>query len=119
LRPRAPGLGGRRLADRARICKDTGETTHLDATTALGIDLYVAGLVHRPDELSEQDRRGRRITARVGVPVAFASAAGPAGPDYATTAGHSTIWSDAGTVLGRADARPGGTARATLPGDRA
>jgi predicted amidohydrolase len=112
--PRVWEVDGWRLG--LGICKDTGVASHVDATAALGIDLYVAGLVHGPDELVEQDLRGVRIAARVGVPVAFASAAGPAGPDYGATAGHSTIWSERGTVLGRADARPGRTVRATLPG---
>lgn len=100
------------------ICKDTASADHLDATAALGIDVYVAGLVHRPDELAEQDARGERIARRVRVPVAFASAAGPSGSAYPMTAGHSTVWSSDGVPVARLDEGPGGTAVATIGGDR-
>jgi predicted amidohydrolase len=88
------------------ICRDTGVVDHVDETIALGIDLYVAGVVHAPEELPAQDARGERIARRADVPVAFASAAGPAGPGYLETAGYSTIWSANGTTLARAGSRP-------------
>lgn len=96
------------------ICKDTGIAAHAEATAALAVDVYVAGLVHRPEELREQDARGRRIAEACDAYVAFASFAGPAGPGYEATAGESTVWSPAGAVLARATRAPGDVARAVL-----
>ena len=96
------------------ICKDTGVDEHTAATAALGIDAYVAGLVHAPGELAEQDARGRRIAAACAAHVVFASFAGPAGGGYPATAGASTIWSPGGRVLARAGRAPGEIARARL-----
>lgn len=96
------------------ICKDTGVAEHTAATAALGIDLYVAGLVHARDELLEQDARGRRIALACRSYVAFASFAGPTGGGYDATAGTSTIWSPDGRVIARAGAAPGDMARALL-----
>ncbi|HEY6531895.1 MAG TPA: carbon-nitrogen hydrolase family protein [Acidimicrobiales bacterium] len=96
------------------ICKDTSTPRHVDDVVGLGVDLYVAALVHHPDELGEQDDRAARILARGRVPVAFASAAGRAGADYPETAGHSSIWAADGTVLARAGDAPGAIARTTL-----
>jgi predicted amidohydrolase len=67
------------------ICRDTGIGAHVEQMAALDIDVYVAGLVHRADELSEQE-----------------------------TAGSSAIWSPAGDVLAQAGMMPGDVARATL-----
>jgi predicted amidohydrolase len=96
------------------ICKDTGVAEHVDVTAALGIDVYVAGLVHLPEELEVQEARALRIARRSGAHVAFASFAGPTGGGYDRTAGHSGIWSPAGAVLAQADTTPGAVARATL-----
>jgi len=96
------------------VCRDTGVAEHTAACAALGIDVYVAGVVHRPDELGEQDARGRRIAAACRSYVAFASFAGPTGGGYDATAGTSTIWEPGGEVLARAGARPGLVARAVL-----
>jgi predicted amidohydrolase len=96
------------------ICKDTGMAEHTTATAELGIDVYVAGLVHAREELAEQDARGRRIAAACGSYVAFASFAGPTGGGYDATAGESTIWSPDGSVIARASAAPGDIARAEL-----
>ena len=96
------------------ICKDTRVRAHLEATLALGIDLYAAGLVHHPDELADQDGRAARIVELGAVPVAFASAAGPVGPGHPATAGHSCVWTATGTVVARAGAEPGAIARAVL-----
>jgi predicted amidohydrolase len=59
------------------ICKDTGTAQHIAATAALGIDVYVAGLVHRPEELAEQEVRAVVIARTCGAWVVFASFAGP------------------------------------------
>jgi predicted amidohydrolase len=89
------------------ICKDTGVVEHTDGTAALGVDLYAAGLVHLPEEIDEQDRRGERIAAACGAYVVFASFAGATGGGYEATAGESTIWAPDGTMLGRAGNSPG------------
>lgn len=96
------------------ICKDTGVAEHMEITTALGIDVYVAGLAHHPEELAEQDARALRIGRRSGAYVAFASFAGPTGGGYGRTAGCSGIWAASGGVLAQAGAAPGETARAQL-----
>jgi predicted amidohydrolase len=96
------------------ICKDTGVDEHVTGVAALGIDLYVAGLVHLPEELTVQEERAVRIARVCGSYVGFASFAGPTGGDYASTAGVSSIWSADGTPLARAGAEPGEFARLTL-----
>ncbi|MGN6606367.1 MAG: carbon-nitrogen hydrolase family protein [Jatrophihabitans sp.] len=96
------------------ICRDTGQAGHHEAVAALRPDLYVAGLVHADDELAEQDRRGALIASLLHAPVVFASFAGPTGEGYTRTAGRSTIWDATGSVLARADDRPGSFALATL-----
>ncbi len=97
------------------VCRDTGTPEHVEAVAALRPDLYVAGLVHHPHELDEQERRGRTIAARIAAPVALASAAGPAGPSYPAGAGRSAVWAAGGRRLARAGAEPGALARAVLP----
>jgi predicted amidohydrolase/8-oxo-dGTP pyrophosphatase MutT (NUDIX family) len=98
------------------ICKDTGVQEHIDATAALGIDLYIAGLVHHAEELGIQEERAARIARACNAYVAFASFAGPTGGGYARTAGVSSIWSQDGRPIARAGAEPGDIARATLIG---
>ncbi len=88
------------------ICKDTGIPQHLEATGSLGIDLYVAGLVHHAHELEEQDVRARRMAELSGCYVAFASFAGPTGGGFLQTAGHSAIYSREGSILARAGPEP-------------
>jgi predicted amidohydrolase len=96
------------------ICKDTGVAEHTEGTARLGVDLYVAGLAHLPEELEEQDARGRRIAVACGSYVAFASFAGATGGGYEETAGTSTIWSPDGSVIARAGSAPGEIIRAEL-----
>ncbi|WP_123389874.1 carbon-nitrogen hydrolase family protein [Nocardioides aurantiacus] len=117
----APGPGaavtvvdGHRVA--LGICRDTGVAAHVRDVAAVGPDLYVAGLVHQPDELDEQRARAVRIARATGAPVVFASCAGPGGPSYPATAGHSGVHAADGTVLDEVDAEPGAIARATLAG---
>lgn len=105
-------VDGRRIG--LGICKDTGSDEHTAATARLGVDLYAAGLVHAPEELDEQDARGRRIAAACGSYVAFASFAGPTRGGYDATAGESTIFSPDGRVVARAGRAPGDVARAGL-----
>jgi predicted amidohydrolase len=87
---------------------------YLDRTAALGIDLYVAGLVHAPDELAELDARARRIAAAYDLPVAFAGFAGQTGGGYAQTCGGSGVWDSPGTVVAQLGPEPGTVASAEL-----
>lgn len=96
------------------ICKDTGVSEHATATAALGIDVFVAGLVHLPEELDEQEARAAWIARETGAHVAFASFAGPTGGGFDRTAGRSGIWSPDGTVLTQAGTAPGEFAQATI-----
>jgi predicted amidohydrolase len=96
------------------ICKDTGMHEHVAATAALGIDLYVAGVVHHAEELGEQEERAVRIAQACDAHVALASFAGPTGGGYERTAGVSSIWASDGAPIARAGTEPGELARATL-----
>lgn len=96
------------------ICKDTGVFQHVAGIAALAVDLYAAGLVHRPEELPEQDARGVVIARACRAHVVFASFAGPTGDVFAETAGCSAIWSPDGRAVARAGPDPGGIVRATL-----
>jgi predicted amidohydrolase len=96
------------------ICKDTGVEQHIGDTAALGVDLYVAGLVHLPEELEEQETRAVRIAAACDSYVAFASFAGPTGGGFSATAGHSAIYAADGTAIAQVGVEIGGIARATL-----
>lgn len=96
------------------ICKDAGSAQHIAATARLGVDLYVAGLVHRPEDRDEQDTRGSLIARTCDSYVAFASFAGPTGDEFSETLGRSTIWSPDGMPLARAGDRPGEIACAEL-----
>ncbi|MGY4103234.1 carbon-nitrogen hydrolase family protein [Nocardia sp. R16R-3T] len=89
------------------VCKDTRVGDHLERTAAQDIDLYVAGLVHAPDELGDLDARARRIAATYKVPVAFAGFAGPTGGGFAWTCGGSGIWDSTGTTVQQLGPEPG------------
>lgn len=95
------------------ICRDTGVFQHVAGIAALDVDGYVAGLVHRPEELPEQEARAVVIARTCRAPVVFASFAGPTGT-YTETAGCSAVWSPDGQAVARAGTEPGGMARATL-----
>jgi predicted amidohydrolase len=89
------------------ICKDTRIDGHTSATIASAIDLYAAGLVHRPHEVDQFDVRARRICALASVPVVFAGYAGPTGGGYTQTCVGSAIWDANGhCVIGAGD-QPG------------
>jgi predicted amidohydrolase len=96
------------------ICRDTGIAAHAESTAALGIDVYVAGLVDGPADDVVQEERALRVAADQGVWVAFASFAGATGSGYHQTAGRSGIWSAEGKLVDRAGREPGGLAKATL-----
>jgi predicted amidohydrolase len=96
------------------ICRDTRFAEHDAATAALGMDVYVAGVVHHGHESEVTDERARRIAIDRGVWVAMASYAGPTGEGFGTTAGGSGIWAPGGEVVARADEHPGEVVRAVL-----
>jgi predicted amidohydrolase len=96
------------------ICKDTGVAQHIAGTAALGVDAYLAGLVHRPEELPEQEARAVVIARTCRAFVVFASFAGPTGDVFSETAGSSAIWSPEGLVVHRTGRKVGGIARATI-----
>ncbi|RBM11694.1 carbon-nitrogen hydrolase family protein [Streptomyces sp. PT12] len=96
------------------VCKDTGVPQHAADTAALGIDAYVAGIVHAADEARVHAGRARRVAAAHGTPVAIASFAGPTGGGYAETAGRSAVFDATGAVLAEAGPEPNAFATARL-----
>jgi predicted amidohydrolase len=96
------------------ICKDTGVPAHADATAALGIDAYVAGVLDTADDAAVQEERALRITAAHRIWVVMASFAGSTGGGYGTAAGRSRIWSPDGELVANGGQATGGLARATL-----
>jgi predicted amidohydrolase len=87
---------------------------HAAETAALGIDVYVAGMVESADDPVTPESRARRVAADHRVHVAIASFAGPTGGGFAHTAGGSGIWSSDGTRLAHAGSDVGVIARATV-----
>jgi predicted amidohydrolase len=96
------------------ICKDTGSAQHVAGIAALGVDAYLAGLVHLPSELPEQEARAVVIARACRAYVVFASFAGPTGDVFGETAGCSALWSAEGLAVARAGPGAGEIARATL-----
>lgn len=95
------------------VCKDTRILEHLRETRDEGVDLYVAGLVHRPDELKEFTSRARRIAEKMHVPVVFAGFAGFSGA-FGPTSGGSGIWDASGEPLAQAGPEAGAVVSADL-----
>jgi predicted amidohydrolase len=96
------------------ICRDIGIVEHTAATVALGIDVYVAGVLNHDHEERLQSARARRIAKEHGVHVVFASFAGATGDGYARAAGCSGIWAPDGSVLSQVGPETGAIARASL-----
>lgn len=96
------------------VCRDTRFPEHDEATAALGMDVYGAGVVHHGHESSETERRALRAAAARGVWVAIASHAGGTGEGFTRTAGRSGIWSPDGTCVARATTAAGQVVTATL-----
>lgn len=96
------------------VCRDTRFAEHDAATAALGMDVYVAGVVHHAHESAVTDERARRVAIDRGAWVAIASYAGPTGAGFVATAGGSGIWAPGGEVVARADEHPGEVVRAVL-----
>lgn len=96
------------------LCRDTGIPQHAAQTAALGIDGYVAGVIHADHEAEVLGERARRVAADHGVWVATAAFAGPTGGGFDRTSGHSGIWSADGDPLAEASAEPDETVRAVF-----
>ena len=96
------------------ICRDTGIPEHAAKTAALGIDAYVAGVVHADREAEVHSKRARRAAANHGVWVATAAFAGPTGGGFDRTSGRSGIWSADGELIAEASAAPDEIARAVF-----
>lgn len=96
------------------ICRDTGIPEHAALTAALGIDGYVAGVVHADHETEDIGERARRVAADHGVWVATAAFAGPTGGGFERTSGRSGIWSADGELVVEAGTDPDDVARAVL-----
>jgi predicted amidohydrolase len=96
------------------ICKDTGIRQHAADTAALGIDVYIAGVLESAEDAARQDERARRVAADHHVWVAVASFAGSTGGGYSSAAGRSGIWSPGGALVAQAGPEPGAIARGTL-----
>lgn len=96
------------------VCRDTRFAEHDAATAALGIDLYLAGVVHHAHEAAVTEERARRVAIDRGVWVATASFAGPTGGGFDATAGGSGIWAPGGEPVACAGPEPDEVARAVL-----
>lgn len=96
------------------ICKDTGIHQHSADTAALGLDVYVAGVLEAEEDAHIQEERARRISREHGVWVAVASFAGSTGGGYSRAAGRSAIWKPGGERLSQAGPEVGAIVRATL-----
>jgi predicted amidohydrolase len=94
------------------VCRDTGIPEHATKTAALGIDGYVAGVVHADHQAELHGERARRVVADHGVWVAIAAFAGPTGGGFDRTSGRSGIWSSDGELIAEASIAPGDVARA-------
>jgi predicted amidohydrolase len=110
--PRVLEIDGWRLG--LAICKDTGVAEHADATAALGIDIYVAGVLEHAADAHVPEERATRIAAAHGCWVAMASFAAPTGGGYHHPPGGSGIWAPDGTRVADAGPDVGGIATATL-----
>lgn len=96
------------------VCRDTGVPEHAARTAALGVDGYVAGVVHADHEAEVHGERARRVAADHGVWVATAAFAGPTGGGFDRTSGRSGIWSADGKLVAEASAAPDEIARAVF-----
>lgn len=111
-RPAVIEVDGWRLG--LAVCRDTGVPEHAARTAALGVDGYVAGVVHADHEAEVHGERARRIAADHGVWVAMAAFAGPTGGGFDRTSGRSGIWSADGELVAEASSAPDEFARAVF-----
>jgi predicted amidohydrolase len=111
-RPAVLDVDGWRLG--LAICKDTGNVRHAADTAALGMDVYVAGVLESAEDAAVPEERARRVAADHGVWVAVASFAGSTGGGFDRAAGRSGIWAPDGVAVSRAGPEPGAIARAPV-----
>jgi predicted amidohydrolase len=111
-RPAVLEVDGWRLG--LAICKDTGIPQHASDTAALGMDVYLAGMLEFAEDVAVPEVRARRVAADHQVWVAMASFAGSTGGGYTEAAGCSGIWAPDAVVVSRAGPETGAIARATL-----
>ncbi|GAB2959354.1 carbon-nitrogen hydrolase family protein [Saccharothrix stipae] len=97
------------------VCKDTGVPRHAADTVALGVDVYVAGVLEHAWDSGVLDARARRIAADHGVWVAMASFAGSTGEGYESAAGRSAVWAPSGGMIVAAGTGVGAVVRAVIP----
>ncbi|MEU4561639.1 carbon-nitrogen hydrolase family protein [Actinoplanes sp. NPDC023936] len=88
------------------VCRDTGIPEHAARTAALGIDGYVAGVVHHDHERGVHGERARRVAAEHGVWVVTAAFAGATGGGFDRTSGRSGIWDAEGELVAEAGPDP-------------
>jgi predicted amidohydrolase len=96
------------------ICKDTGIPDHAAETAALGMDIYVAGVLESADDAAVPAARACRVAVAHHVSVAFASFAGSTGGGYDVGAGGSGVWRPDGAVIAQAGPETGAVIRAAL-----
>jgi len=84
------------------VGKDTGAAQHVAGTAALGVDAYLGGLVHLPQELPRAGGRAVVLAQTCRAFVVFASFARPDRRGYAATAGSSAVYSPEGIAIARA-----------------
>lgn len=103
-RPAVLDVDGWRLG--LAVCRDTGMPEHAAETAALGMDGYVAGVVHAHREADVHGERAERVAADHGVWVAVAAFAGATGGGFDHTSGRSGIWAVDGTICAEAGEEP-------------
>ncbi|GAA0249631.1 carbon-nitrogen hydrolase family protein [Cryptosporangium japonicum] len=96
------------------ICKDTGIPRHAADTAALGVDVYVAGVLETAEDFDVPAERAARIAGAHGVPVAIASFAGSSGEGFDRAAGGSGVWAADGSLLARAGTGTGEIVQVTF-----
>jgi predicted amidohydrolase len=111
-RPAVVVVDGWRLG--LAICRDTGIPQHAADTAALGIDVYVAGVLETEDDAAVPGQRAGRIAVDHGVWVAVASFAGSTGGGFERAAGRSSIRRPDGVVVAEAGPEVGAIVLATL-----
>ncbi|PSL57699.1 putative amidohydrolase [Saccharothrix carnea] len=98
------------------VCKDTGVPRHAADTVALGVDVYVAGMLEHAWQADVLDERARRVAVEHDVWVAMASFAGSTGEGYDSAAGRSGVWDPSGGRIVSAGTGVDAVVRAVIPG---
>lgn len=96
------------------ICRDARFAEHDKATAALGMDGYVAGVLHHARDAHLPAEQAARVVADRGVWAATASFAGSTGGGFDQALGGSAIWAPDGRLSAQAGPEVGEVVRATL-----